>query len=123
MKETKEEQKMLKSILKTLLLAAIITITMFMAGPLIDCLFNVQGTEICDASTGDDPTDTLPFVMAFVLGIFIFYVLPSIIAIYRKHPNVVPVVLINLFLGWTLIGWIVAIIWSATAIDTSKTYR
>jgi hypothetical protein len=38
-----------------------------------------------------------------------FYFLPTIIAMLRKVPNIGSVVVINLFLGWTFIGWIVAL--------------
>ena len=42
----------------------------------------------------------------------LLYFLPSIIAVIRHHRNALPIFLLNLFLGWTLIGWIAAIIWS-----------
>jgi len=38
-----------------------------------------------------------------------FYFLPSIIASVRKVPNLGSVIVINIFLGWTFIGWIVAL--------------
>lgn len=40
------------------------------------------------------------------------YFLPTIIAIVRRKSSAVGVFLLNLFLGWTLIGWIGALIWS-----------
>lgn len=39
----------------------------------------------------------------------IVYFLPSIIAIKRRV-NIGPVVIINIFFGWSFIGWIVALI-------------
>ena len=42
------------------------------------------------------------------------YFLPSLIAIVRKHHNVVPIVLTNAILGWTIIIWLVALIWAFT---------
>jgi Superinfection immunity protein len=44
--------------------------------------------------------------LAVVLGL---YFLPSIIGANRKVPNVGSIVVINFFLGWTLIGWVVAL--------------
>lgn len=38
-----------------------------------------------------------------------FYFLPLIIALVRHVPNVGSVAVINFFLGWTFIGWIVAL--------------
>jgi len=51
-----------------------------------------------------------------MLGIvlIVMYFVPTIIAIIRQHRNGVPVALLNLFLGWTVIGWIIALIWSTT---------
>jgi hypothetical protein len=43
------------------------------------------------------------------------YLIPTIIAIVRKVPNVGSVIVINLFLGWTLIGWVVALAMAATS--------
>ncbi len=42
------------------------------------------------------------------------YFVPSIVAVVRKHNNTLPIVLVNLLLGWMLIGWLVALIWSTT---------
>jgi hypothetical protein len=43
------------------------------------------------------------------LIIFGLYFLPTIVAIARKVPNMGVVIVINFFLGWTVIGWIVAL--------------
>jgi hypothetical protein len=43
------------------------------------------------------------------------YFLPTIIALARRHPSTGFVVVINLFLGWTLVGWVWAL---ARALDT-----
>jgi Superinfection immunity protein len=40
---------------------------------------------------------------------FIFYFLPSIVALARSKRNTLPIFLLNLFLGWTLVGWVVAL--------------
>ena len=48
-------------------------------------------------------------------SIFVFYFLPSIIALIRKHRNENAIAILNLFLGWTFIGWIIALVWSFTA--------
>ncbi|QMV19833.1 superinfection immunity protein [Granulicella sp. 5B5] len=41
--------------------------------------------------------------------------LPTIIAALRNSRHVVAIFLLNLFLGWTVIGWIVALIWAITS--------
>ena len=40
------------------------------------------------------------------------YFLPTIIAFARKKDNAGGVFALNFFLGWTLIGWVVCLIWS-----------
>jgi hypothetical protein len=44
------------------------------------------------------------------------YFLPVIIAWLRGHHNKAPIFLLNLFLGWTGIGWLAALIWSVSSI-------
>jgi hypothetical protein len=50
---------------------------------------------------------------------FIFYFLPSIVALARSKRNTLSIFLLNLFLGWTLIGWVVALVWAAKMDDPS----
>ncbi len=50
-----------------------------------------------------------------IMGVFValaLYFLPLIIAAARKHNQILPITLITIFLGWTFLGWLVAIIWS-----------
>lgn len=42
------------------------------------------------------------------------YLLPGIIASMRKHPQQVAIWVLNLLGGWTMIGWVVAIVWAFT---------
>ena len=51
-------------------------------------------------------------LIVVLIGISIYF-LPTIIAASRKVPNVGSVVVINLFLGWTFIGWVVALAMAA----------
>lgn len=52
--------------------------------------------------------------MLWFLG-FLLYIAPSIIAFTRGHPNAVPILLINVFLGWIcLAGWFWALVWAFT---------
>lgn len=40
------------------------------------------------------------------------YFLPLIVALQRGHANALGIGLLNFFLGWTLLGWVGALIWS-----------
>jgi len=52
------------------------------------------------------------FFPFFGLG-FAMYFLPSIIALARSKRDLLAIFLLNLFLGWSVIGWIVALVWAA----------
>jgi hypothetical protein len=56
------------------------------------------------------------WVLSFILGT-ILYFLPIIIAVARHKRNIVGIVLVNVLLGWTFIGWIVALVWAFTVRD------
>ncbi|HEY1677758.1 MAG TPA: superinfection immunity protein [Candidatus Sulfotelmatobacter sp.] len=43
----------------------------------------------------------------------VLYFLPSIIALVRNKRDTLAIFLLNFFLGWSVIGWIVALIWAA----------
>jgi len=52
-------------------------------------------------------------LLLLIIGIC-FYFLPAIVASHRKHKNATAIFLTNLFLGWTFIGWVVALVWAFT---------
>jgi hypothetical protein len=49
-----------------------------------------------------------------ILIIILLYFLPTIIAFYRGKSNWLAIMLVNLFFGWSFIGWFVALIWAVT---------
>jgi hypothetical protein len=48
--------------------------------------------------------------MHFLILSFVFYFVPAIIAAARHTHNATAILLLNLFLGWTVIGWFVALL-------------
>lgn len=63
---------------------------------------------------------TLPLAQLIVALVFIMcatflYFLPTFVAIRRKSPKTSAVVVLNVFLGFTFIGWIVALILASKA--------
>lgn len=44
------------------------------------------------------------------------YFLPWIVAHRRAHHQLMSIALLNLFLGWTLLGWVLALVWSVSAV-------
>lgn len=53
--------------------------------------------------------------LLFFLFCFVIPFLPTIVAALRHSEHLLAIFLINFFLGWTVIGWIVALIWAATS--------
>jgi len=51
-------------------------------------------------------------VSFFVLCAGLLYFLPWLIAFGRGHKNTTAIFVVNLFFGWTFIGWVVALIWA-----------
>ena len=53
-------------------------------------------------------------LIAFVVAAFTLYFYPSYVARDRRHQYVEPIFALNLLLGWTVLGWIAALIWAYT---------
>ena len=50
-------------------------------------------------------------VMLWLLPVLLYF-LPTIIAFRRRHPRRGAIFLLNVLLGWTMIGWIATFAWS-----------
>jgi hypothetical protein len=55
-------------------------------------------------------------VLLAFLALLALYFIPSIIGAVRKVPNIGSVVVVNIFLGWTFIGWVVAMAMAARSV-------
>ena len=80
-----------------------------------------------DSSSGS-PRSTLHFsrqragmllVLLFGCGIISLYLLPTIVAVLRKHPQFAPILVVNLLLGWSGIGWVAALAMSVSEVRNS----
>ncbi|PIT95393.1 hypothetical protein COT98_00100 [Candidatus Falkowbacteria bacterium CG10_big_fil_rev_8_21_14_0_10_39_9] len=55
--------------------------------------------------------------LGFAIGLFIFgifYFLPTFIASSKNKRNTGAIFALNLFLGFTFIGWVIALVWTLT---------
>lgn len=54
--------------------------------------------------------------MGFILFFFliIIYFVPGVVASWRNHKNTLAIGMLNFFLGWTFIGWVIALVWAVT---------
>lgn len=63
---------------------------------------------------GNNNLAAVATVCVFV-GVPLIYFVPTINAVTRSHPRRTAIIVVNLFLGWTLVGWVVALAWSYAA--------
>jgi len=79
-----------------------------MAGIALAATPALAATSSSDGSAG----------MGLILILFMIacYFFPAIIAVCRGHHNTLAIFLLNLFLGWSGLGWIGALVWAATAV-------
>lgn len=69
-------------------------------------------------STSGSPDDDSNMIIGLIgIGVIIaIYFIPSIVAYQRQHHSAAAILVLNFFLGGTIIGWIIALIWSLTAV-------
>lgn len=58
--------------------------------------------------------------VVILLIIVIPYFLPAIIAFSKNRHNKSAVLILNIFLGWTFIGWVVALVWAVSNKNTQQ---
>jgi hypothetical protein len=59
-----------------------------------------------------EQTGWLFFGFGLICLAILLYFLPTAIASRNKHPYGVAIFVLNLFAGWTFIGWLAALVWS-----------
>ena len=69
------------------------------------------------------PADSIPTsigALALVLSIIVTYTVPSIVACLTVSPSRTAIYFLNWFLGWTGIGWLIALLWALSGADARK---
>jgi len=61
-------------------------------------------------------------ILLLIVALVIYFT-PMLIAIDRDHPQMGPIAVINIFLGWTLVGWVVALAWSVATLPPAPPAR
>ncbi len=60
-----------------------------------------------------------PGVIVLLILLAIFYFIPTLVAASRRAQHDAGIAVLNLFLGWTLVGWVGALVWAVS--DPPKT--
>lgn len=65
--------------------------------------------------------------MGYALGVLLvalgLYLIPTLIAALRGHRQLVPLFVVNLFLGVTAVGWVVCLAWAFAAAHDPESVR
>ena len=70
-----------------------------------------------------DETHGQPSFLIFSIVLFAIYFLPSLVAVERNHKQATPIGILNLFLGWTLLGWVGALVWASSYQEVERDHR
>ncbi|XVJ46796.1 superinfection immunity protein [Pseudomonas sp. UBT] len=64
--------------------------------------------------TQSGPLNAFGTIVAYSSVVFVpmFYMLPTIEAWIRKSTNLPAIAAVNFFLGWSLLGWVAALVWA-----------
>lgn len=60
-----------------------------------------------------------PLIVILGIALAIYFV-PWIVAANRGHPSIFPIAILNIFAGWTFVGWVIALVWACTGKAASE---
>jgi T4 superinfection immunity protein len=63
---------------------------------------------------------TLFFYITMLIVFAFLNSIPALIAIRRNHKNQIGIFALNVLLGWTIIGWVVAFIWALSGPNSNS---
>jgi len=62
------------------------------------------------------------FVLLMVIIAMLAYFIPTLLAYALQTPNVFRIAIVNGLIGWTVIGWIVCLVWALWASKHAETF-
>ena len=74
----------------------------------------VSALEYFEAAVADFSSvvgSILLFILLPLLALSVYF-FPSIVGWKKKHKDILAIFVLNLFLGWTLLGWVIALVWA-----------
>jgi len=60
------------------------------------------------------------FLLGGLMALSLYFA-PSIVAVLRKKTNLAAIIVLNALLGWSLIGWVIAMIWAVSTDNQPQT--
>lgn len=102
---------MIKNVIRCLVL---IVIVLLMVGNIVYSVTvpspDVEPAPISSSSS----VVVIGFLKWGIIGLVLIgiYLVPTVIACVKHHPEKLTIILINIFLGWSMIGWVGSLIWA-----------
>jgi len=69
-------------------------------------------SSVTDLFAFESPVTAFAVLFPLCIILLLVYLVPSLVAFHRFHENKFGVLLVNFLTGWTVIGWIVCMVWS-----------
>lgn len=60
-------------------------------------------------------------ILAIALAAFALYMFPALVAWLLKNPQTSAITVLKLLLGWTALGWVVALVWAFIVTKEQRT--
>lgn len=57
--------------------------------------------------------DVILGIIFFLIGLWLYFI-PFIVAANKEHPQTGAILVLNILLGWTFLGWVIALVWACT---------
>jgi hypothetical protein len=102
------------SVFRTILIGVVMTAILFLlilGGYWLPTIISMGFAAACETAP-----QILRVVVSVLVALIVFalYMAPTIDAVGRNHPHVGGIGVVNFFFGWTGLGWVLALIWSAS---------
>jgi hypothetical protein len=69
----------------------------------------------CDSVVSGEMIPVTVEGVVLVMVLPLVYMFPWLVAAGRAHHNRSAIAVLNLLLGWTVLGWVTALVWACTA--------
>lgn len=60
----------------------------------------------------EDSLSTKRVLAVLIAVVSSLYLLPFSVAVWNNHPRATQILLWNILVGWTIIGWIIVLVWA-----------
>lgn len=81
-------------------------------GDVAECPLSTPEERAAAAEVAQDRSGGPNPLMLWISLLAVAYFIPSGVAVMRGKRNAMAIVVLNLLLGWTFLGWVLALVWS-----------